>query len=363
MIDIYTYVKDTVRLAQQAWAAFWITPSLVRPPTLLMLRVGHPLAPRQAESWGRFFIRIFKSYEYMTMTIARITTLVCILLTTIPCAAEPNRLIRNDSQLLIYWQGNFEAEQKNKMLEWLDQAMDTMLLLNGEPPRETIRIELKSIAADEPVPFARVLRSEPQGILFYINPNRPLDEFINDWTAYHEFTHLYIENPGPYGIWFSEGLASYYQNILQSRAGLLSASKAISKLRKGFESGRNDNRHADLTLEQLSYDMREYRAYMRVYWSGALYFLQADLALRNSINNNPDVGTLDDVLRVYGECCLSTKRRSALSIAEEFDRIAGQEIFVPLYESYRVSTSIPDYESFMNGPTIDRIFSGQRPIQ
>ncbi len=291
------------------------------------------------------------------MTIARIAALAFLLLNAVPGLAEPERLVRSDVHLQVYWQGDFDVVQKNKMREWLNQTVDAMLLLNGQAPREKIRIELKSINSAKAVSFARVLRDNPQGIAFYINPNRPLDEFVSDWTAYHEFTHLFIEYPGQSDIWFSEGLASYYQNIVRYRAGLLSASEVKAKLRAGFESAENQDMHSDLTLEQLGLNMRERRAYMRVYWSGALYFLEADMALRESGSENSKVSNLDDVLRIYGECCLTFRQRSGLRIAEEFDQIAGVKLFVPLYESYRQSMSIPDYVPIMDSPSVDLIFA------
>jgi hypothetical protein len=287
------------------------------------------------------------------MTVIRIFSLVLLLLMLNPCIAQPERLDKNESQLLIYWQGEFSSSEKAKLRDWLMQATDTILLLNGTLPRKEIRIELTPVDIDGAVPFARVLRSNPQGIKFYVNPTRPLDEFIKDWTAYHEFTHLFIEYPGQADIWFSEGLASYYQNILQYRAGLLTASETKTKLRNGFQRGTDNDGHSDLTLKQLSKNMHQRNAYMRIYWSGALYFLEADTALRNS--SKPS--SLDEVLHAYGQCCLTSRQRSGLSMAKEFDRIAERSLFVPLYETYQQTTGIPDYQAIMQNPAIDMIFS------
>jgi hypothetical protein len=291
-----------------------------------------------------------------------VIALTCLLLPLHSVLAEPERLVLGDINLLIYWQGEFEPNEQSQMRVWLTQVMDTMLLLNGTFPRKEIRIELKPLAYEGAVPFARVLRDYPQGILFYVNPQRPLDEFIRDWTAYHEFTHLFIEYPGETDIWFSEGLASYYQNVLQSRAGLLSADEAKIKLRNGFVRGQDDNRQSTLTLQQLSKNMRQHHAYMRVYWSGALYFLEADLALRESPQDAAGINSLDEVLLSYGECCLTTRRRSGLRMAQEFDRIAKRELFVPLYHSYQQSTSVPDYQSLLENPTINAVLNNQQPF-
>ena len=217
--------------------------------------------------------------------------------------------------------------------------------------------QLQPYSSRSAVPFARVLRNEPQGVLFYVNPDKPLAEFINDWTAYHELSHLFIPYPGIEDIWFSEGLASYYQNILQYRAGLLSAAAAREKLRAGFQRGRSDDRRDDLSLAELSPVMRENLAFMRVYWSGALYFLEADIALRESTEL-----VLDDVLREFGTCCLGEQRDwTGREIAAEFDRIAESEIFSPLYDKYADTMAMPDYETVLASPVVNSILPPAPP--
>ncbi|MGI9291633.1 MAG: hypothetical protein ACR2QG_10210, partial [Gammaproteobacteria bacterium] len=150
--------------------------------------------------------------------------------------------------LIFEWRGEFNAAEKEKLKAWIMSVANTAKLLHGQPPRETIRIVFQPYPAREAVPFARVLRNEPQGLLFYINPDFSLNDFISDWTAYHEISHLFIPFPGNADIWFSEGLASYYQNILQLRAGLLTPAETRQKFSAAFKRGYDDANHADLTL-------------------------------------------------------------------------------------------------------------------
>ena len=244
--------------------------------------------------------------------------------------------------MLIDWNGDYAQSERDKLKTWLVSTGETVTLLHGNLPRQTIRIELTAYpSSSSAVPFARILRREPQGIEFFVNPTRPLSEFIKDWTAYHELSHLFIPFPGDADIWFSEGLASYYQNVLQYRAGLLTEKQTWQKLHEGFIRG-GDATDDELTLAELSPRMRERGAFMRVYWSGALYFLEADVALRARSNGQV---TLDSVLREFGECCLAQRRRwDGGMLAAEFDRIAASDIFRSLYASYADTTTIPDFE-------------------
>ncbi|MGI9307834.1 MAG: hypothetical protein ACR2P6_01150 [Gammaproteobacteria bacterium] len=270
--------------------------------------------------------------------------------------ADPEPLRLGQSEIHITWRGTYTRAQKNKLRDWQQAVAETMSLLHGELPRPAMRITLHKTPAAEPVPFARVIRQNPQGVYFYVNPEYPVEDFVNDWTAYHEFSHLFIPWPGRDDIWFSEGLASYYQNILQWRAGLLSEQEAWQKLYEGFERARADNENSNLTLAELSPVMGDKRAFMRVYWTGALYFVEADTALRAASDNRQ---SLDTILRSFGECCLTDKRRwKGMDIAREFDRISNTDIFVPLYRRYASTNAIPDY-ALVLAPAGVRIENGR----
>jgi len=286
----------------------------------------------------------------------KIIALSIMLSTVTPCSAETDRLVVADCTLTLTWRNDFTPAQQATVRQWLATVMNTMQLLNGTLPRKEIRIELQATRGYGAVPFARVLRQKPEGVLFYVDPDSPLASFVSDWTAYHELSHLFIPYPGQADIWFSEGLASYYQNVLQARAGLLTTDAAREKLRAGFERGRDDSGNADLTLRELSKVMREKHAFMRVYWSGALYFLQADLQLRTQLTADNPMDSLDDVLREFGNCCLDSSRRwSGLELAGEFDRISVTDIFTTLYAEYTLSTAIPPYQGLLNEPEMDAV--------
>jgi hypothetical protein len=267
----------------------------------------------------------------------------------LPCfAAQANPLQRfevDQGAFLIDWRDDFTPAEMQKLQRWLEHMGAAISSLHGEWPRERIRIAFKRYRAKGPVPFGRVLRNSPEGILFYVNPELSLNAFINDWTAYHEFSHLFIPYPGQADSWFSEGLASYYQNILQVRAGVLTADEAYQRFAAAFQRGEDNDEHDDLTLGELSTDMMKRRAFMRIYWSGALYFMQADLLLRQT----DQATTLDNVVRSYNGCCMSEgEEQRARQIATEFDRIAGSTLFIELYDRYENSRAIPEWREILD---------------
>ena len=127
-----------------------------------------------------------------------------------------------------------------------------------------------------------------------------------DWRGYHEFAHLLIPFPGNDDIWFTEGFASYYQYLLQSRAGVISQQRAWEELLEGFARGESDRSGRGRTLRSLSPDMWRERAQKRVYWTGAAFFLRVDIRLRTETG---DRHSLDKTLAAFHDCCLDRHRR------------------------------------------------------
>ncbi|PKL99350.1 MAG: hypothetical protein CVV17_09205, partial [Gammaproteobacteria bacterium HGW-Gammaproteobacteria-7] len=172
------------------------------------------------------------------------------------------------------------------------------------------------------------------------------------WTLSHELAHLFHPYLGDSGRWMSEGLASYYQNVLRARSGILSAERAWSKLDAGFGRGLNERSTRGQRLVDVA---SGYRGTMRVYWSGAAYWLEADAALREHHGT-----TLDAVLAEFARRHLPAHTRwQAGQFADELDRLAGTRLFAPLYERYARSTRFPDlsdtYQRLGLGSGVDRL--------
>jgi len=256
---------------------------------------------------------------------------------------------------------NTSLLHQRKFKQWISTSMQAVVNAYGEFPIDRVQVNIDyDRYAREPVPWATVIRDGIQGVHFYVNPSYPLKSFVNDWTAYHEFSHLLIPYPGRASMWFSEGLASYYQNILQARAGTISAQVAMQKLYDGFVRGTKDKNTGGLSLRKLSVEMKQRRSFMRVYWAGAAYFLNVDVALRQA---GLPMQSLDDVLKEFKRCCLARDRYwSAKAIIDEFDRISGSAIFSSEY--YRVidRTRFPAYEHSFRALGIDLENTGRITI-
>ena len=227
--------------------------------------------------------------------------------------------------------------------QWLNEVTDALLTVYGELPMDDFRITVRrSSKSGGPVPWGQVERGQPTNVLLVVNPELGYNDLINDWTAFHELSHLLLPYRGHGNIWLSEGLATYYQNIIQARAGLLDETDMWRKIAAGFERGRKEQRWRHYNLTDVSDKLRETRQYMRVHWSGVLFWLTADVKIRTK-----GAGTLDDVLKQLRDCC-ERESMSAEAIVHKLDELANDDIFVPLFKEYCETYSIPEYASILD---------------
>jgi hypothetical protein len=269
-------------------------------------------------------------------------TLALVLLLVAPlCAGESLLYARGDQVLEIELRSGLSGQRRTEVIEWVRGTADALTLVYGRWPRDRWRVRVSTYDSRgrDPVPWGQVNRGSPDVVSFYIDPGASQRQLETNWTAYHEFSHLLIPYRGWGDMWFSEGLASYYQNLLQARHGIFDEREMWQRLYDGFMRGRTNHR-PDLNLEELSPRMRESRSFMRVYWSGAWYFFRADLELRLRSGGKQ---SLDTALAQLNLCCADTSM-SARRIAAQLDKLTGQELFLPLFGQVSDSYSLPPFE-------------------
>ncbi|MAZ86897.1 MAG: hypothetical protein CL693_04590 [Cellvibrionaceae bacterium] len=207
-----------------------------------------------------------------------------------------------------------------KWLQWNHQAVSQAFGAAPAKPYQ-VTVNASDYRSNSLVPWGQVNRGKlTNKIRLVINPDATYEQLMGDWTAYHEYSHLLIPYQGWGDLWFSEGLASYYQNILQYRMGVLTQEQAKQKLLAGLQRGIDNNSAPHLTLRQLSRNMRKHHAYMRVYWSGTWYFWSVDQTLREKGLS------LDQALDYLNDCC-AQQSLSAEQIVSKLDDYSGSDLF------------------------------------
>lgn len=193
--------------------------------------------------------------------------------------------------------------------EWLGRAGHAAARLLGRFPAPITSILVIPVYSTDPVMFGIVGRGMMPTIALMTSRDAT-DSLISDWTAVHEMTHLvspYVEREE---AWLLEGLATYYQQILRAREGLLTPEDAWREMLAGFERGRREGTGRILAEESRS--MRETFAFGRVYWAGAAIAFLADIEYRRRTEES-----LDDAMRRAG--AYRDERMSAAEVIERMD--------------------------------------------
>lgn len=231
--------------------------------------------------------------------------------------------------------GDTPAYEQQKMHQWISGGIKAVELSLGKLPGRNIEVELVTKPyAKEPVPFAQVIRGKTNKVKLQVSSAWPLQDFIDDWTLYHELSHLYIPYLDYPSFWLNEGFATYMQNVVMLKSKVIDEAAFIQKLQAGLERGRLNTISRPGKLSTVSNDMWRKRAYMRVYWSGAAFFMEMDTALLQQGNS------LAAVIRQYGTCCLVADS-SGQAFMKELDTIAKTTLFSTTYLRYSGRLDFP----------------------
>ena len=234
-----------------------------------------------------------------------------------------------------------DTAQRRKLESWIGHVSRAARSAYGRLPLDDVQVLIVPVEpAREPVVFGQSTRGQGHGLTLFVDVTQPADAFDRDWVAVHELAHLFHPYLGDRGSWLAEGLATYYQNVLRARAGLLTPTAAWEQLDAGFARGRRETSGAAMPLEQAVAAMGERHDFMRVYWSGTAFWLEADTRLRRASGNRLSV---DEALHRFDTCCLSDDRGwSPEAFVGKLDALLGTRVFGDAFAEYRARRDFPD---------------------
>ena len=121
------------------------------------------------------------------------------------------------------------------------------------------------------------------------------------------------------------------------RDSRLTEQETWQRIYNGFQKGIRGSRGE--TLKSTAENMREYRAFRNVYWSGAAMLLKADVALREQSNGDK---SLDWILKKVQQHILPEKRKwSGLEMMHTMDSLGNTSVFTDIYNDHIHSKDFP----------------------
>lgn len=237
--------------------------------------------------------------------------------------------------------GNVDAGARERLHAWLARIAKAALSAYGRLPLPEVQVLMLPVGERRgAVLFGQSVRGQGNALELLINPTAPAAEFDDDWMAVHELSHLMHPYLGDRGAWLAEGLATYYQNVLRARAGLLTPAQAWDRLAEGFKRGASAG--GDDTLEAIASDMHRSHAFQRVYWAGAAYWLTVDRDLRRDSHGAMN---LETVLARFRDCCLPAYREwKPEEFVARLDALGGTQRFAARQREFAAMRQFPQWQ-------------------
>lgn len=211
------------------------------------------------------------------------------------------------------------------IVNWVHESAQAVSAYLGKFPVKQVLVNIKTDAVKGPH-NGHTHCGTPPLIWVSLGTKTSVEDLKNDDVMTHEMVHLMLPNAdhGQQG-WAAEGLATYVEAVARLQYGRLDrhafrtlVSDAIAKAGDGAAAQGLD---ATRTSQQR-------------YWSGALFWLTADLEIRQKAPGR----TLADALRGLNKAggCISEHWPIEKSLAA-CDAALGQSILVPLAAKMRTS--------------------------
>ena len=232
------------------------------------------------------------------------------------------------SKIIWHWENRFNREEVFLVKSWLNKVYGHTQSVLGNYPFDIHFFIHKSDSDSEPVPWAHTTRDDKQGVHFHISTKFTLEEFLADWTAPHEISHLSIPFVGQSQMWFSEGYATFMQVQVLNSQGVYSDEELKDKFNFKFSSCKSSYQSNQPMVDVVDSLKKEWN-YPHIYWGGASFFWKLNQRLISEKGIS-----LMDVLKKYEQCC-RVNEGSPEEICADFDTISKSRIASNLLIQYQ----------------------------
>jgi hypothetical protein len=241
-----------------------------------------------------------------------------------------NEIKLADATIDLSFTGNSASLNRGELREWITASANAVQSYYGRFPVKRVRIRIE---AGEGRGAYSATTYAYNGALIRVGIGRFSDsaDLKRDWIMTHEMVHLAMPEFGERHAWLEEGLATYVEPIARVQVGQLTEAKIwrdmLQDMPKGLPAAGDrglDNTHT----------------WGRTYWGGALFYLLADVRIRERTGNRAG---LQDALRAIvaggGNCQASWDVRRTLLVG---DKATGTNVLIELYDELRATPVSPD---------------------
>ena len=225
---------------------------------------------------------------------------------------------------------NALSEQLLKV--WIDRSARIVAEFYGAFPAPLVLLRIQA-APDGGVHGGRTTNDSGLVIQIAVGRGITAGELAADWVLVHEMVHLALPELGRRHNWFAEGLATYVEGIARAQFGNRDISDVWAEYRHSMPKGLPQPGEGGVD---------ETPTWARTYWGGALFCLQADVAIRERTGNRVGLQTaLRAILKQTGGYRADRSIDEVLRIG---DAATGTRVLQELYREIKAAAMTPDLE-------------------
>jgi hypothetical protein len=249
------------------------------------------------------------------------------------CPAGVNmQLPVSGSQICVFIEDAGLAKHQPLLRLWIDRSAHIVAGYYARFPAARVVIRLQGMDGSG-VGGGRTTSDSGLMIQMRVGRETTADTLAADWVLVHEMVHLALPEVGRRHGWLAEGLATYVEGVARAQYGNRDIADVWAE----------DRRSMPLGLPRAGEGgMDESASWGRTYWGGALYCLQADVAIREQTANRVGLQTaLRAILKETGGYAADRDIAEVLKIG---DAATGTHVLYGLYQQIRTTPQSPDLD-------------------
>jgi hypothetical protein len=223
--------------------------------------------------------------------------------------------------------GTFDLPEA-KILEWVSNASEAVAEYFGHFPVPHPTLEIRPAAGRNGVFYGMTYGMRGGLTRIAVGQHVTQQNLDNDWILTHEFTHMAfpdIEGDEREHHWIEEGMATYVEPIARCQSGRLTPERVWGEMAEYMPNGLSrpgDRKGLDNN-----------GSWGSTYWGGALYWLLADVQMREATNNKLGVqDAMRAILNAGGDIRQDWTIQRTLQVG---DKGTGHKVLEDLYDKMK----------------------------
>jgi hypothetical protein len=246
------------------------------------------------------------------------------------CAQGSVTIVVQSATLCVSVDDPAHALSEQLLMDWIVRSARIVADFYGGFPAPLVLLRIQA-GPDGGVHGGRTTNDSGLMIQMAVGRGVSASELAADWVLVHEMVHLALPEIGRRHNWLAEGLAVYVEGIARAQFGNRDISDVWAEYRHSMPKGLPQPGEGG---------MDETRTWARTYWGGALFCLQADVAIRERTGNR--VGLQTALRAMWKQTGGYRADRSIDEVLRIGDAATGTQVLQNLYGETKGAAMTPD---------------------